>query len=305
MFLWFALAGALAQLVDGTLGMAFGVTSTTLMVTLGATPLVASAAVHFAEIGTTLASGLSHWKVGNVDAKVVLKLGIPGAIGGFAGATVLSHISTESSKTYVAGVLIVLGLLIVVRFGFNVRLIPPFAKQLRLTALGPLGLIGGFVDASGGGGWGPITTPTLMTITESEPRKVIGTVSASEFLVTSAATLGFIIAPVAGETTDQIDFKIVGALMLGGILIAPIAAKLAGKLPHAPFGVLVGTLVLTTNARTIMKGFEVAGPQRFTVICTLIALGVLLAIGAWKRERVSHPAHTPAELTQESTSDSN
>jgi uncharacterized membrane protein YfcA len=296
MFIWFIFAGAIAQLVDGTLGMAFGVTSTTLMVAIGATPLVASAAVHFAELGTTLASGLSHWRENNVDKGVVLRLGIPGAIGGFGGATLLSHISTEGSKTYVAGLLFVLGIIIVLRFGAGIRIIPPLKGKLGLKSLAPLGLIGGFVDASGGGGWGPITTPTLLTITKTEPRKVIGTVSASEFLVTAAASLGFVLAPVAGDTASQIDFKVVFALMLGGVLMAPIAARLAGRLPHAPFGVIVGSVVLMTNARTIMKAYDVAGPQRFTVLLAFTATGIALAIRAWRQEKLVHPPHTPAEV---------
>ena len=300
--LLFVLAGSLAQFVDGTLGMAFGVTSTTLLVTLGTTALVASAAVHFAELGTTLVSGLSHWREGNIDRQILIRLAIPGAIGGFIGATVLSHISTEGSKTYVSALLLTLGAIIIIRFGAGVKIIPPVAK-VNAKLLAPLGLVGGFVDASGGGGWGPISTPTLLALTKSEPRKVIGTVSASEFLVTAAASLGFILAPAASDTAAKIDFKVVLALMLGGIIMAPIAARLTGRLPHAPFGVLVGGLVLITNSRTIMKAFGVPGPNRFLVLCALGLISSYFALLAWKRESASHEAITPTEVSQENKLD--
>ena len=298
----FALAGSIAQFVDGTLGMAFGVTSTTLLVTLGTTALVASAAVHFAELGTTLVSGISHWRAGNVDNRILIRLAIPGAIGGFCGATVLSHISTEGSKTYVSALLLVLGIIIIIRFGAGVRIIPPVAK-VNAKLLAPLGLIGGFVDASGGGGWGPISTPTLLTLTKSEPRKVIGTVSASEFLVTAAASLGFILAPAAGDTASKIDFRVVFALMLGGVLIAPIAARLAGRLPHAPFGVLVGGLVMITNSRTIMKAIGIPGPNRFVVLSLLGLASAYFAVASWRREKISHHALTPTEVAQDNPID--
>lgn len=296
-FLLFTLAGSIAQFVDGTLGMAFGVTSTTLLVTLGTTALAASAAVHFAELGTTLVSGITHWRAGNVDKRILIRLAVPGAIGGFIGATVLSHISTEGSKSYVSALLLVLGLIIIIRFGAGIRIIPPVA-QVNAKLLAPLGLVGGFVDASGGGGWGPISTPTLLTLTKSEPRTVIGTVSASEFLVTFAASLGFILAPAASDTASKIDFRVVFALMLGGVLIAPIAARLAGRMPHAPFGVLVGGLVLITNSRTIMKAMSVPGPNRFVVLCVLGFISGYFAIKAWKREKISHEAITPTEVAQ-------
>ncbi|MGA0842237.1 MAG: sulfite exporter TauE/SafE family protein, partial [Candidatus Nanopelagicales bacterium] len=226
----FAIAGAIAQLVDGTLGMAFGITSSTLLIALGATPVAASAAVHFAEIGTTLASGTSHWLAGNVDKRILIRLAIPGGIGAFLGATLLSSISLSSGRVYMSTLLLVLGLILLIRFGVGLTIIPPITGRPRSKLLVPLGSFAGFIDASGGGGWGPVTTPTLLTVTKTQPRRVIGTVSASEFVVAISASAGFIF----GMSNQNIDFQVVGGLLLGGVLMAPIAAKLAGKLPHAP-----------------------------------------------------------------------
>lgn len=276
----FALVGALAQLIDGTLGMAFGITSSSLLVVFGATPLAASAAVHFAELGTTFASGASHWRAKNVDWQIVIRLGLPGAIGAAIGATVLSRFSLGDAKVWMSWLLLALGCILLTRFGLGVRLMPAISKRPKSKMLIPLGAIAGFVDSSGGGGWGPITTPTLLSTTQTTPRTVIGTVSASEFLVATAASAGFI----AGSATGGLDWKVVSGLLLGGVLMAPFAAMLAGKIPHAPFGALIGGVVVITNTRTIMIA------NSFTtrnIAISLIAEGLLtiaLAIKAWRRE---------------------
>lgn len=275
----FAIAGAIAQFVDGTLGMAFGITSSTLLIALGATPVAASAAVHFAEIGTTLASGTSHWREGNVDKRILIRLAIPGGIGAFLGATLLSSISLSNGRVYMSTLLLVLGLILLIRFGVGFTIIPPITGRPRSKMLVPLGSIAGFIDASGGGGWGPVTTPTLLTLTKTQPRRVIGTVSASEFVVAVSASAGFIF----GMSNQNIDFKVVGGLLLGGVLMAPIAAKLAGKLPHAPFGALIGGAVLVINARIMMIYFEVAEVIRFTTYFSIILITLILAFLAWRR----------------------
>ncbi len=154
------LVGFAAQLVDGSLGMAYGVTTTTLLLAIGTNPAAASATVHLAEIGTTLVSGVSHWKFGNVDWRVVRRIAIPGAIGAFLGATILSKLSTEAAAPVMAVILLLLGLYILIRFTFQG--IPPrhnLGKPLRKRFLSPLGFVAGFVDATGGGGWGPVGTP--------------------------------------------------------------------------------------------------------------------------------------------------
>ena len=276
----FALAGSIAQLVDGTLGMAFGITSSTLLIFLGATPVAASAAVHFAELGTTFASGASHWRFGNVDKRMLLRLGVSGAVGAFIGATVLSRISLSGARIWMSALLLLLGIVLLLRFGMGVRLIPSIKGRPRARFLVPLGLVAGFVDASGGGGWGPITTPTLLTATKTRPRRVIGTVSAAEFMVALAASAGFIV----GATTEGVDWEVVAGLLLGGVLMAPFAAFLAGRLPHAPFGALIGGVVVGLNARIIMVALEVPGPVRAGVLLCVAALTVAMAWLAWRRE---------------------
>lgn len=280
--LLFALAGSVAQLVDGTLGMAFGITSSTLLIFLGATPVAASAAVHFAELGTTFASGASHWRFGNVDKRMLLRLGVSGAVGAFIGATVLSKISLSGARVWMSGLLLLLGVVLLLRFGLGVRLIPSITGRPKARFLVPLGLIAGFVDASGGGGWGPITTPTLLTATKARPRRVIGTVSAAEFMVALAASAGFIV----GATTEGVDWEVVAGLLLGGVLMAPFAAYLAGRLPHAPFGALIGGGVVLLNARVIMISLNVPGPVRLGVLVSVAILTVVLAWKAWQREHV-------------------
>lgn len=154
-----ALVGLAAQLVDGSLGMAYGVTSTTLLLAIGTNPAMASATVHLAEIGTTLASGISHHRFGNVDWKVVARIGVPGALGAFLGASVLSSVSTELAAPVMAGILLVLGLYVLVRFTFFNVSTKRLGQRVPTKFLAPLGVFAGFVDATGGGGWGPVGTP--------------------------------------------------------------------------------------------------------------------------------------------------
>jgi len=279
----FAIAGAIAQFVDGTLGMAFGITSSTLLIALGATPVAASAAVHFAEIGTTLASGTSHWREGNVDKRILIRLAIPGGIGAFLGATLLSSISLSSGRVYMSTLLLVLGLILLIRFGGGFTIIPPITGRPRSKMLVPLGGIAGFIDASGGGGWGPVTTPTLLTLTKTQPRRVIGTVSASEFVVAVSASAGFIF----GMSNQNIDFKVVGGLLIGGVLMAPIAAKLAGRLPQAPFGVLIGGAVLFINTFIILNYFIIGNNIKMPLLILILLTTATLAYFAWQREKKS------------------
>jgi uncharacterized protein len=280
-FLLFVLAGSTAQLVDGTLGMGFGITSSTLLIFLGATPVAASAAVHFAELGTTLASGASHWRAGNVDKRMVVRLGISGGIGAFIGATFLSNISTQSAKGVMNVILLVLGLALLLRFGLNVRMMPTIKGEPRSKFLVPLGLFAGFVDASGGGGWGPVTTPTMLsTLENAKARTVVGTVSASEFVVAVCASLGFVV----GASTGDLDWRVVTGLLLGGVLMAPFAALLAGRIPHQPFGALIGGMVVLTNTRSVMIENGVDGSLRASVLIFILVVTIAAAVAALRRE---------------------
>lgn len=262
-----ALLGSVAQLVDGTLGMAYGVTATTALLITGITPAVASASVHLSEVGTTLASGLSHWRFGNVDWRVVALIGVPGGVGAFAGATFLSNLSTESASLWVAALLILLGVYILARFATGkVRAV--IQGRVGGRFLGPLGLVAGFVDATGGGGWGPVATSALLGSGKLAPRKTVGSVNAAEFIVSVAASLGFLF----GLGNENIPYEIVAALLIGGVIAAPLAAWLVSRLATQWLGVGVGLVLILTNARTLMKGLEIPTGPRFAVYGVLVAL---------------------------------
>ena len=247
-----ALVGLAAQLVDGSLGMAYGVTSTTLLLAIGTNPAMASATVHLAEIGTTLASGVSHHRFGNVDWKVVARIGIPGAVGAFLGATVLSKLSTEAAVPVMALILLALGAYVLVRFTFFGISTRNLGRHLPTRFLAPLGVFAGFVDATGGGGWGPVGTPALLASGRMEPRKVIGTIDASEFLVAIAASLGFLI----GLGSEGIVWSMALALLAGGLVAAPIAAWLVRHLPPRVLGSAAGAAIVIVNVRSLLKAFD-------------------------------------------------
>ncbi|MEU4601972.1 sulfite exporter TauE/SafE family protein [Kribbella sp. NPDC023972] len=261
-----ALLGSVAQLVDGTLGMAYGVTATTALLITGISPAVASASVHLAEVGTTLASGLSHWRFGNVDWRVVALIGVPGGVGAFAGATFLSSLSTESASSWVAALLLLLGFYILARFATGkVRAVLEGRPAGKF--LGPLGLVAGFIDATGGGGWGPVATSTLLSSGKLEPRRTVGSVSAAEFIVSVAASIGFLF----GLGKANLPYGIVAALLIGGVLAAPLAAWLVSRLATRWLGVGVGLVLILTNARTLLKGLGVAEGPRYLVYGVLVA----------------------------------
>ena len=277
----FAVAGGLAQLVDGTLGMGFGVTSATVLLYLGVAPVTASAATHAAKLPTTLISGLAHWRAGNVDTRVLTRVAAPGVLGGFLGAVVLTNISLESAKGWMSGLLLFFGAVIFARFGFETRLVPTPRNGESARWLSPIGLLGGFVDATGGGGWGPVVTPSLMTVTRHEPRKVVGTVSAAEFLVAVSVSIGFL----TGAAQHGIPWLPVLGLVAGGVVVAPFAAQLAGRLPHAPMGTLVGGLVILVNGINIVAALGgVPWWLDAVLMAALVVVTVRVAWRAWRRE---------------------
>ncbi len=288
-----ALIGLAAQLVDGSLGMAYGVTSTTLLVAWGASPALASGSVHLAEVGTSLISGASHWRFGNIDRKVVLRLGVPGAAGAFLGATLLSNISTAVGRPVMSSILLVLGAVLLIRFAFRGLTTPKSNFGRRGRFLAPLGLIAGFIDATGGGGWGPIATPTMLISGRTELRKVIGSVSASEFLVSVAASVGFLVN-LGG---DGVDWTIAAALLAGGAVAAPVAALLVARVRPRILGTVVGGLILITNVRTLLIHFEVPAPVPllvYGVLAVLWAWAVFAAVVGSKREAESAQPPAPA-----------
>ena len=293
------LVGLAAQLVDGSLGMAYGVTSTTLLLAIGTNPAAASATVHLAEIGTTLASGLSHWRFGNVDWTVVRRIAIPGAIGAFTGATVLSRLSTDVAAPIMSGILLALGLYILARFTLRGMPRRHLGKPVRRRFLGPLGLLAGFVDATGGGGWGPVGTPALLASGRLEPRKVIGSIDTSEFIVAVAASIGFLV----GLGSESIDFSWVAVLLLGGVIAAPIAAWLVRYVPPRILGSAVGGVIILTNTRTILRSDWVDAPGGvrsvvYVVIAAVWVVALAYSIRAHLGEReIERP--TPAVVAKE------
>ncbi|MGC4875239.1 sulfite exporter TauE/SafE family protein [Micromonospora sp. DT43] len=278
-----ALVGLAAQLVDGSLGMAYGLTSSTLLLVVGVAPAAASASVHLAEIGTTFAAGVAHWRFGNVDWRVVSRIALPGAVGAFAGATLLSSISTESAAPWMAGILFTLGAYLLVRFARPLRT-DRIGGRLRGRFLGPLGLVAGFVDATGGGGWGPVATPALLVSGRLEPRKVIGSVDTAEFVVAGAASVGFLI----GLGTEGFLLPTVLALLIGGLIAAPLAAWLVRIVPAQLLGAAIGGVIVLSNARTLIRSAELDGPVRPALYAVLAAgwlAALVFAVRALRRTR--------------------
>lgn len=239
----FILAGFIAQMVDGALGMAYGVSSTTILSSLGVPQKYASAAVHAAEVVTTGISGFSHWRMGNVHFDLARKLVIPGVIGGVIGAYLLTELDAPWLKPVISVYLAIMGVIIVVR-AFSA-----LAPRRVRSWLIPLGLVGGFMDAVGGGGWGPIVTSTLVA-RGNEPRFTVGSVNLTEFFVTTAQSITFVIALGSGQLMQY--GQIVLGLLIGGAIAAPLAAFAAKKLPQKPFMLLVGILIIVLNVRTLI-----------------------------------------------------
>jgi|tagenome__1003787_1003787.scaffolds.fasta_scaffold20939856_2 uncharacterized protein len=270
-FLLLALVGLIAQLVDGSLGMAYGTTSQSLLLAVGIAPALASASVHIAEVGTTAASGASHWRFGNVDWSKVWVLAIPGAIGAFLGAVVLSSfITAEAAEPIVAVFLFGLGVFVLARFSFRRHERPVRERPVPRAFLAPLGLIAGFLDAAGGGGWGPISTPTLLSSGRMQPRKIIGTVDTSEFLVALSASFGFLFA----LSFTEIPWTVVGALLVGGVLAAPVAAYIVRILPARILGSAVGGIILVTNMKTFLEAVGVGGALAVLIYVLIVAVWI-------------------------------
>jgi hypothetical protein len=237
----FILFGFIAQLIDGALGMAYGVSSNAFFLSLGVPPAIASACIHTSEMVTTGVSGISHFQFGNVDKKIFLRLLIPGVIGGVFGAYILTEIPGGKIKPFVSLYLLVMGLWILIKV---VKKTHPLKTKSRLI---PLGLVGGFFDATGGGGWGPIVTTTLVA-NGNHPRYAVGSVNSAEFFVTVAESITFF--ATIGALLLQHWEKIAG-LMIGGVIAAPFAAWVCKKLPHKVLTLLVGLLITGLSVRIL------------------------------------------------------
>jgi len=289
-----AIVGFVAQLIDGAVGMAFGVTSTTMLLIVGYGPALSSAIVHLTEIGTSIASGSFHLRFGNVDKSALLKVAVPGGVGAFAGALLLSSVDLSAARPWTSGLLLALGVIILVRF--SRASILGVTRRARARWLMPLGLAGGFVDATGGGGWGPIVTTTLTASNALTPRKAIGTANTAEIVVALAASGGFLL----GIGASNIPWDAVLALLVGGIIAAPIAAKLVSIAPQRILGLVTGTVIVLLNVYQL--GVVLQAPEGVVVGALIGGLGAC-ALAVWTGVRVHLAEIRVAQQTSSDTRD--
>jgi uncharacterized membrane protein YfcA len=272
--------GFIAQLIDGSLGMAYGVTSTTMLLYLGLSPVAASTSVHLSEVVTSAAAGISHSKFGNVDWQTVFKLGIPGSIGAFLGAIFLSQLPGHLARPYISMFLLLLGFYIFIRFLF---LWKQDEKREKLSISKKksviLGFFAGFTDATGGGGWGAITSPTLLVQKGTDPSKVIGTVITSEFAVALSATLGFLVS--LGWT--DVNWLWVLALMAGGIFASPIAAWFVRVVRPNILGVFVGGILILTNFHPLVFLFSINKDWEYVFYSVFLTTWIISVVWSFKK----------------------
>ncbi len=242
-FFFFVIAGFIAQMIDGALGMAYGVSCSSLLMGFGVPPKVASASIHTAEVFTTGVSGLSHIFMKNVDKHLFIRLVIPGVIGSAIGAYLLSDVlDGKIFKPYISGYLLILGVFILIK---SFRQVQPFNGIKYVSALG---LTGGFFDAIGGGGWGPIVTSNIIN-QGKHPKETIGTVNTAEFFITYVST-GIFLFFVGIDS-----WKVVLGLLTGGVIAAPIGAMLVSRIKPKTIMFLVGLVVIITSCYNIYKSF--------------------------------------------------
>jgi uncharacterized membrane protein YfcA len=243
-FVLFVAVGFAAQLVDGAVGMAYGLSATTVLLSMGTPPAIASASVHAAEVFTTGASGFAHWRVGNVDLRVVWPLAIAGMFGGACGAYLLTTLPADGIKPIVNAYLLLMGAVILWKAARNK---PRHPEPPRYVV--PLGLFGGFLDAIGGGGWGPMVASTLLG-RGTTARYAIGSVNLAEFFVTATISLTFL------GTIGLELWPIIAGLIIGGVLAAPLAAYATRSIPDRPLMIMVGCVIILLSLRGLIRAFS-------------------------------------------------
>jgi hypothetical protein len=226
-------------LVDGAIGMAYGVTSTSVLLAMGVPPATASASVHVAKTFTGAASGAAHWRLGNIDKSLLLRLALAGMLGGVLGAYLLTNIPGDIVKPFISAYLLILGCLILYK-----ALGPAPKTGVPPRAVVPLGLFGGWADAMGGGGWGPIVTTNLVNQGVT-PRYAVGTVNLAEFFVSLTVATTFVVTIGVGL------WPVILGLIVGGVLAAPIAATATRYFPARYMMIAVGIVIVLISARTI------------------------------------------------------
>ena len=236
------LVGLIAQIVDGALGMAYGITATTFLLSTGFSPAIASAAIHIAEIFTTGASGLSHWQMGNINPKLFRSLIIPGIIGGITGVFLITNIDASFIRPWIAIYLLIMGFYVFIK-AFKIK---SFNSDLKKKKIFPLAFFGGFIDSLGGGGWGSVVSSKLLG-SGHEPRKTIGSVNAAEFFLTISTGLSF------AFLIGIFYWEVVAGLIVGGIIAAPVSAKITSKLPVKYLMIFVGVMIMMLSCINIYK----------------------------------------------------
>ena len=253
-FLLFLVVGVVAQSVDGALGMAYGVISSSVLLAFGVPPAMASASVHGAEVFTTAASAGSHVAHRNVDWRLLVPLAIAGVIGGCLGAYVLAGIDGDVIKPFIIAYLAGMGVYILWRAGHDIA-----PRYIRSWMVAPLGLVGGVLDAIGGGGWGPTVSSTLVGAGQ-EPRRAIGTVNTAEFFLTVAISATFVWALLSGHWAEagalENHAAAIGGLVVGGLVAAPFAGVITKRVPRRILTYAVGGLLLLVAG---FQGLQLAG----------------------------------------------
>ena len=240
LFFWALLFGSIAAFIDGSLGMAYGVTGTAFLLGYGISPIKAVAYIHIAEIFVSGSSGLNHWKIGNVDTKLFKKLLIPGIIGAILGALVITKVKIAYLSIVISIYLLFMGIFLIAKAYAKIKL---QIKQKNSVVL-PLAVTGGFVDGAGGGGWGPVVATSLLG-GKMMPRKVIGTVNASEFFINLASATTFLFL------VKITDWEALAGLIIGGFLITPYAAKATSRMSVKMILTVVGCLITALSMRKI------------------------------------------------------
>jgi uncharacterized membrane protein YfcA len=273
------LAGFLAAMVDGALGMGFGPTSSTILLSTGMSPAAVSATVNLAKVASGIAGGLSHWRFGNVDRALALRLAIPGMVGALIGVTVLANVDGDQIRPLLAVLLLLVGVRILVRFSRPLTVapaVPPGSTAARAAGAGDAGLVGAAV--AGGvtnglvGAWGPVVTPVLLH-KGVVPRIVVGSVNTAEVAVATISA-GSLIASLGGA---GIDLGVLVAMLVGGVLAAPLAAWTIQHIPARVMGVAVAGLLLLTNVRELATWAEM-GPGRWLLYAVVAALVTAAAL---------------------------
>ncbi len=240
LFFWALLFGSIAALIDGSLGMAYGVTGTAFLLGYGISPIKAVAYIHIAEIFVSGSSGLNHWRIGNVDIKLFKKLLIPGIIGAILGALIITKIKIPYLSIVISIYLLFMGIFLIAKAYAKIKL---QFKQKNSVVI-PLAVTGGFVDGAGGGGWGPVVTTSLLG-GKMMPKKVIGTVNASEFFINLASATAFLFL------VKVTDWEALAGLIIGGFLITPYAAKATSRMSVKMILTVVGCLITALSIRKL------------------------------------------------------